>query len=377
MTLEEATDVASRLEKLSEFINKSVKGEVLTKFFDSVKKNESKFPDKSSLQLGQALMDHRLLHHVSDSEEFSLTGEYRLISQETPQIRSYHAAVSELIKNAVFTGKVEVQTHHLFGLWNRYELQFGVLSRDKLRLYQRESAASAPLAEFDVSEMSQVKECVNCKEDWYCFTISMKHGYHVTICADHSKRQEGWMSSLTSLGVSYTPTFDDGTNPDELDKTSSIFQLSARRLNSKEIVPFSHFNGNVCLVVNVSTLCGLTPQYAELQLLFEKYKDRGLRIIAFPVNQFANQEPGTEAEIETFARTKFGVTFDMFEKTNCNGKSAHPVFRFVKGKLGGVLGSSVKWNFTKFLCNKDGVPVRRYAPTTKPLSFEDDIVELL
>ena len=98
------------------------------------------------------------------------------------------------------------------------------------------------------------------------------------------------------------------------------------------------------MVVNVSTLCGLTPQYAELQTLYEKYKDRGFRILAFPVNQFGNQEPGTEEEIAKFAKTKFNVTFDMFEKSDCNGKNAHPVFRFVKSKLGGVLGTPVKWN---------------------------------
>jgi len=117
--------------------------------------------------------------------------------------------------------------------------------------------------------------------------------------------------------------------------------------------------------------------YEQLQSLYAKYKDDGFTILAFPSNQFGKQEPGTNEQILEFVTKMFHVTFPMFDKTTVNGKNAHPIFKFLRARLGGTLGSSIKWNFTKFLCDRNGRPIKRYGPPTKPLNFEQDIVELL
>eukprot|EP01120_Amphizonella_sp_Union-15-10_P013369 TRINITY_DN618_c0_g4_i2.p1 TRINITY_DN618_c0_g4~~TRINITY_DN618_c0_g4_i2.p1 ORF type:complete len:116 (-),score=20.96 TRINITY_DN618_c0_g4_i2:92-439(-) len=111
--------------------------------------------------------------------------------------------------------------------------------------------------------------------------------------------------------------------------------------------------------------------------LYKKYKESGLEILAFPCNQFGRQEPGNETQIKKFVTEKYGVTFPMFSKIEVNGKNAHPIFHFLRKKLPGTLGTSIKWNFTKFLCNRDGIPVKRYGPPTKPLEFENDIKAIL
>jgi len=116
--------------------------------------------------------------------------------------------------------------------------------------------------------------------------------------------------------------------------------------------------------------------YDQLQKLYAKHADKGFEILAFPCNQFGKQEPGTNAEIKAFAASK-GATFKIFDKIEVNGKNAHPLFSFLRKELKGTLGSSVKWNFTKFLCDSNGKPVKRYSPPSKPLGFEDDIVQML
>jgi len=117
--------------------------------------------------------------------------------------------------------------------------------------------------------------------------------------------------------------------------------------------------------------------YSQLQELYTKLADRGFVVLGFPCNQFGKQEPGSNEQIKTFIKTEFGITFPVFDKVDVNGANAHPLFLFLRSKLTGVLGTSVKWNFTKFLCNRRGEPVKRYAPPTKPLTFEEDIVQLL
>jgi len=117
--------------------------------------------------------------------------------------------------------------------------------------------------------------------------------------------------------------------------------------------------------------------YEQMQELYKRHKDKGFQILAFPCNQFGKQEPGTNDEIKQFVKEKFNVQFPVFDKINVNGKDAHPVFIFLRSQLTGVLGSSVKWNFTKFLCNRQGIPVKRYGPPSKPFAFEDDILKLL
>jgi glutathione peroxidase len=157
---------------------------------------------------------------------------------------------------------------------------------------------------------------------------------------------------------------------------SEFYELTA---NSPQGQPVSmaKFQGKVILVVNTATQCGLAPQFEGLEQLYSKYKDKGLVVLGFPCNQFADQEPETNASMEHVCKLNFGVTFPLFEKIDVNGPDTHPVFRLLKRRLGGLFGSRIKWNFTKFLVDGAGRPVRRFAPITKPAAIEPYIQKLL
>ncbi|MBK6638292.1 MAG: glutathione peroxidase [Rhodocyclaceae bacterium] len=158
---------------------------------------------------------------------------------------------------------------------------------------------------------------------------------------------------------------------------TTFFDLSANLLTGKE-QDFSAYKGKVVLVVNVASKCGFTPQYTGLEALWKKYKDRGLVILGFPCNQFGAQEPGDAAEIASFCSLTYPVSFPLFAKVDVNGDDTHPVYQHLKSAAPGLLGTEgVKWNFTKFLVDKKGQVVSRYAPTTTPESLEKDIEELL
>jgi glutathione peroxidase len=139
----------------------------------------------------------------------------------------------------------------------------------------------------------------------------------------------------------------------------------------------SEFAGRPVLIVNTASKCGFTPQYDGLQHLHQEFKDRGLVVIGFPCDQFAHQEPGDDEQIEEFCRVNYGVSFPLSKKVDVNGKDADPVFDFLKERAGGLLGSGIKWNFTKFLVSPDGTTVKRYAPKTEPAILEPDIEALL
>lgn len=156
----------------------------------------------------------------------------------------------------------------------------------------------------------------------------------------------------------------------------NIYQFQAQTLQGKE-VSLSDYKGKTVLIVNTASKCGLTPQYEGLESLYQKYKDKDFVILGFPCNQFGEQEPGDAASIEGGCVLNYGVTFPMFAKVEVNGNNAHPVFKFLKNKQPGLLGSSIKWNFTKFLVDANGVPVDRFAPTTTPASLESYIVKHL
>ena len=142
-------------------------------------------------------------------------------------------------------------------------------------------------------------------------------------------------------------------------------------------VSMSEFRGKVILIVNTATKCGLAGQFKELEELHQKYKDKGLMVIGFPSDQF-KQEPETNETMVKACLINFGVTFLISEKIYVNGKHTHPLFAYLKKELpGGILGNSIKWNFTKFLVSKEGVPFKRYSPTTKPTEIEGDIIDLL
>ncbi len=154
------------------------------------------------------------------------------------------------------------------------------------------------------------------------------------------------------------------------DKTLSDF--TATTLVGEEQA-LSAYAGKVALVVNTASKCGFTPQYAGLEELYEKYADQGLVVLGFPCNQFASQEPGGADEIGAFCEKNYGVTFPMFDKIDVNGADAHPLYQWLRTEKGGVLGSAIKWNFTKFLIGRDGLVIKRYGSTTTPDKIAGDI----
>jgi glutathione peroxidase len=157
----------------------------------------------------------------------------------------------------------------------------------------------------------------------------------------------------------------------------SIYNFQINSLQG-QLIDFTDFKDKVILIVNTASLCGLTPQYTGLQELNEKYNDQGLVIIGFPCNQFGNQEPGDAKEIAGNCLVNYGVTFPITEKIEVNGDNTHPIFVYLKSSLPGLLGSQdLKWNFTKFLIDKNGIPFKRYAPTTEPGELESDIEKII
>jgi glutathione peroxidase len=155
-----------------------------------------------------------------------------------------------------------------------------------------------------------------------------------------------------------------------------FYDYSAIEINGKE-TRMDTYKSKVVVVVNTASKCGFTPQFAELETLYKKYKDQGLAILGFPCNQFAQQDPGNNEEIRNFCQLNYGVTFDMFEKIDVNGPGAHPLYQFLKKEAKSVFGGNIKWNFTKFLIDRNGKVIRRYAPGVNPMKMEDDIRKLL
>ena len=157
---------------------------------------------------------------------------------------------------------------------------------------------------------------------------------------------------------------------------NSFYQFKALSLQGKE-VGMDAYKGKTLLVVNTASKCGLTPQFEGLEKLYEKYKEKGFEILGFPCNQFANQEPGDEKSISEGCMVNYGVTFPMFSKIKVNGDDAHPIYKYLKKELGGLFGSKIKWNFTKFLVDAEGKPVKRFAPTTTPEKIDTYLSEIL
>ncbi|EPZ52952.1 glutathione peroxidase [Alicyclobacillus acidoterrestris] len=157
----------------------------------------------------------------------------------------------------------------------------------------------------------------------------------------------------------------------------SVYDFTAKRIDGST-QSLSEYQGNVLLIVNTASKCGFTPQYEGLEALYRKYQDEGFVILGFPCNQFGRQEPGSEAEIAQFCQMTYDVTFPMFAKIDVNGRNAHPLYQYLKSEAGGVLGSqAIKWNFTKFLVNRQGKVLKRFAPTVSPSEMEQDVVEAL
>ncbi len=156
----------------------------------------------------------------------------------------------------------------------------------------------------------------------------------------------------------------------------SLYDFSAK-LNNGEEKNLADYKGTVLLIVNTASKCGFTPQYKGLQELYAKYRSRGFEILGFPCDQFGHQEPGSDSDIRSFCDLNFGVTFPLFAKIEVNGESAHPIYKFLKSEKRGLLGENIKWNFTKFLVDKEGSVVKRFAPQTTPEKIAPEIEALL
>jgi glutathione peroxidase len=155
--------------------------------------------------------------------------------------------------------------------------------------------------------------------------------------------------------------------------SQSIYEIAVKTIDGKEVT-LSDYQGKVLLIVNVASKCGFTSQYKGLESLYQKYKAEGLEILGFPCNQFGGQEPGTETEIQSFCSLNYGVTFPMFAKIDVNGAHEHPLYAYLKSKKTGLLGfDAIKWNFSKFLVDRQGEVIERYAPSTSPDSISTDI----
>jgi len=181
------------------------------------------------------------------------------------------------------------------------------------------------------------------------------------------------VASLTSKSSWFTTDSPAAMGSD----AANVYGFSYTDIDGNE-QSMSRYQGKVLIVANVASKCSYTKaNYEELQQMFDKYKDKGLSVLAFPCNQFLNEEPGTESEIKEFACSRYKVTFDMAKKVDVNGSGAHPLWEFMKQQQGGTIINAIKWNFTKFLIDKQGRVVNRYGPTTNPKEFEADVQKLL
>ncbi len=182
----------------------------------------------------------------------------------------------------------------------------------------------------------------------------------------------GLILLLTFINVSQA----ESGIPVQKNQDNPIYRFNVKTIDGKE-VSLSDFKGKVLLIVNVASKCGFTPQYKGLESLYKKYKNKGFEILGFPCNQFGHQEPGTNTEIKNFCSTKYDVTFPLFDKIDVNGDSASPLYKYLKAAKPGFMNENIKWNFTKFLIDRQGNVISRFASQTTPESIETDIAKLL
>ncbi|CAN4077740.1 unnamed protein product [Withania somnifera] len=183
--------------------------------------------------------------------------------------------------------------------------------------------------------------------------------------------------TVSSKGLELLGLRSDHNMASQSNKPQSVYDFTVKNAKGKD-VDLSIYKGKVLIIVNVASQCGLTnSNYTDMTELYSKYKDKGLEILAFPCNQFAGQEPGSIEEIEQMVCTRFKAEYPIFDKVDVNGENAAPLYKFLKSSKGGFLGEGIKWNFSKFLIDKEGQVVDRYSPTTSPASMEKDIKKLL
>ena len=185
-----------------------------------------------------------------------------------------------------------------------------------------------------------------------------------------------FVAALIGVLLIVLPIFSCYAETKQQERDKTIYDFSVKTIDGQE-QSLSHYKGNVVLIVNVASKCGFTPQYKGLQELYNKYKNQGFVVLAFPCNQFLSQEPGTNDEIKHFCSINYGITFPMFDKIDVNGDTAHPLYSYLTSAKGGFITDSIKWNFTKFLIDRKGTVVKRYPPQTAPENMEEEIKKLL
>jgi glutathione peroxidase len=202
------------------------------------------------------------------------------------------------------------------------------------------------------------------------FTLTMSQEYK--FChTSHSFSRIEFTLILLFCTIRTEATFQEGT------MNHGIYDFTVKSATG-DLIKLSDYQNKVLLIVNVASNCGFTPQYAGLEQLYQKYEKKGLVVIGFPCNQFSNQEPGSDKEIQNFCKLTYDITFPVFSKIDVNGTDAHPLYEYLKKALPGLLGiKSIKWNFTKFLIDRNGLPIHRFPPQTKPESIEDSIKKIL
>jgi len=280
---------------------------------------------------------------------------------------SKDATVWSVTDGAIYASQLKRKAG-VFSAFTQGKDVYVVLNDKTNKIYFFESdVARAPVAEYAAAD-----GFVQFDNAHFQFGVKLVYGDKFELLNLVTKEaQEAFLNSLLNVGVQYREVYNLAA-----EEATSFYELKDFDMEKKE-VGMEEYKGKVVLVVNVSSKCGLTPtNYPELQQLYEKYQEEGLVVLAFPCNQFKSQEPGTHEEIMEFVK-QYNVTFPFFEKHDVNGATARPVFTYLKTKLPGSFGDFVKWNFTKFLVDRNGQPHKRFAPKDRPLTFEEDIKTLL
>lgn len=231
---------------------------------------------------------------------------------------------------------------------------------------------TSPLSDFSKSNRTQQPSCLSVSSSSGTTSIKSLLGSSNSGFFQHGfALKAGIVSGFSSNSRSPFRVFATAATG------KSIYDFTVKDIDRKD-VPLSQYKGKVLLIVNVASQCGLTTSnYSELSQIYKKYKDQGLEILAFPCNQFGFQEPGSNAQIKEFACSRFKAEFPIFDKVDVNGPFTAPVYQYLKSTSGGLLGDLVKWNFEKFLVDKNGKVVERYLPTTSPNEIEKDIRKLV
>ncbi|KAG4049489.1 hypothetical protein PC123_g15227 [Phytophthora cactorum] len=296
---------------------------------------------------------------VTDSELFVPVPEAITESKDT--------TVWNVVDGAIYASQLKRKAG-VFSAFTQGKDVYVVANEKTNKIYFFES----DVARATVAEYSAADGFVQYDNAHFQFGVKLVYGDKFELLNLVTKEdQEAFLNTLLNVGVQYREVYNLAA-----EEAKSFYELKDFDMDKKE-VGMEDYKGKVVLVVNVSSKCGLTPtNYPELQQLHEKYQEEGLVVLGFPCNQFAGQEPGTHEEILEFVK-QYNVTFPLFEKHDVNGSNARPVFTYLKAKLPGTFGNYIKWNFTKFLVDRNGQPFKRYAPKDLPLSFEEDIKELL